>query len=178
MNLPTLFAWPCSFAASLNSVVTQRSTGHANRAIVFLVATALTCCGVQLAAQTPANNSRATITPNYKDADLAQIIEAVSAVTGKTFIIDPRVKAQVTMLSSTPMSPNAFYEAFLSILQVHGYVAVPAGNVIKIIPDANARQVPGNDLPNSVSNSSDELVTQVIAVHSVSAAQLVPTLRP
>src|SRR5882757_9992990 len=178
MNLPTLFAWPCSFAASLNSVVTQRSTGHANRAIVFLVATALTCCGVQLAAQTPANNSRATITPNYKDADLAQIIEAVSAVTGKTFIIDPRVKAQVTMLSSTPMSPNAFYEAFLSILQVYGFIAVQAGDVIKILPDANARQIPSVDLPDHVSATSDAIVTQVVDVKNVSAAQLVPILRP
>jgi general secretion pathway protein D len=76
------------------------------------------------------------------------------------------------------MSPNAFYEAYLSILQVHGYVAVSAGNTIKIIPDANARQVPANDLPGSVSSTSDEIVTQVIAVHNVSAAQLVPILRP
>lgn len=143
--------------------------------LATLIATAvLTLSG----AQAQQASSHATITPNYKDADLSQITEAVSAVTGKTFIIDPRVKAQVTMLSSTPMSPNAFYEAFLSILQVHGYVAVPAGNTIKIIPDANARQVPGNDLPGSVSNSSDELVTQVIAVRNVSAAQLVPILRP
>jgi general secretion pathway protein D len=118
------------------------------------------------------------ITPNYKDADLGQIIEAVSAVTGKNFIVDPRVRAQVTMLSSTPMSPNAFYEAFLSILQVHGFVAVPSGDVIKIIPDANARQVPANDLPSSVSATSDEIVTQVVAVKNVSAAQLVPILRP
>jgi len=122
--------------------------------------------------------TQGTITPNYKDADLAQIIEAVSAVTGKNFIVDPRVKAQVTMLSSTPMTPNAFYEAFLSILQVHGFVAVPSGDAIKIIPDANARQVPGNDLPSRVSSSSDEIVTQVIAVKNVSAAQLVPILRP
>ena len=46
------------------------------------------------------------------------------------------------MLSSTPMSPAAFYEAFLSILQVYGFIAVPAGNVVKILPDANARQIP------------------------------------
>ena len=117
------------------------------------------------------------ITPNYKDADLGQIIEAVSAVTGKNFIVDPRVRAQVTMLSSTPMSPAAFYEAFLSILQVHGFVAVPAGDVIKIIPDANARQVPGNDLPSGL-GGVDEIVTQVVAVKNVSAAQLVPILRP
>ena len=67
------------------------------------------------------------ITPNFKDADITQIAEAVSAATGKNFIIDPRVRAQVTMLSSTPMSPAAFYEAFLSILQVYGFIAVPAG---------------------------------------------------
>src|SRR5580693_7662757 len=120
----------------------------------------------------------ATITPNYKDADLSQIIQAVSEVTGKNFIIDPRVRAQVTMLSSTPMSPDAFYQAFLSILQVHGFVALPAGKIIKIVPDANARQYPSNDLPDHVSSSSDEIVTQVIAVKSVNAAQLVPILRP
>jgi general secretion pathway protein D len=122
--------------------------------------------------------SQGAITPNYKDADLGQIIEAVSAVTGKNFIVDPRVRAQVTMLSSTPMSPAAFYEAFLSILQVHGFVAVPSGDVIKILPDANARQVPALDLPSRVSSTSDEIVTQVFAVSNVSAAQLVPILRP
>jgi general secretion pathway protein D len=120
----------------------------------------------------------AMITPNYKDADLGQVIEAVSQVTGKNFIVDPRVRAQVTMLSSTPMSPAAFYQAFLAILQVHGFVAVPSGQVIKILPDANARQLPANDLPNTVSATSDEIVTQVVQVRNVSAAQLVPILRP
>ena len=76
------------------------------------------------------------------------------------------------------MSPAAFYEAFLSILQVHGFIAVPAGNVIKVLPDANMRQMPGNDLPNHVSSTSDEVVTQVLSVKNVSAAQLVPVLRP
>jgi len=120
----------------------------------------------------------AMITPNYKDADLGQVIEAVSQVTGKNFIVDPRVRAQVTMLSSTPMSAGAFYEAFLAILQVHGFVAVPSGNVIKILPDANARQLPANDLPDRVSSTSDEIVTQVVQVRNISAAQLVPILRP
>src|SRR6202789_3795000 len=120
----------------------------------------------------------ATITPNYKDADLSQIIQAVSEVTGKNFIIDPRVNAKVTMLSATPMSPAAFYEAFLSVLQVYGYVAVPAGKVIKIVPNTDLRQLPANDLPNSVSSSSDEIVTQIVTLKNVSAAQLVPMLRP
>ncbi len=154
-----------------------RSWFKANTATVFL-ACLLSLSGAQ-GQQVNSANSRATITPNYKDADLAQITEAVSAVTGKTIIIDPRVKAQVTMLSSTPMSPNAFYEAYLSILQVHGFVAVPSGgSTLTIIPDANARQVPANDLPGSINSNSSELVTQVITVRNVSAAQLVPILRP
>src|SRR5215813_1398685 len=97
------------------------------------------------------------ITPNFKDADITMIAEAVSAATGKNFIIEPRVRAQVTMLSSTPMSPDAFYEAFLSILQVHGFVAMPSGDIIKIVPDANARTMPGDDLPDRVSRTSDEI---------------------
>jgi general secretion pathway protein D len=120
----------------------------------------------------------ATITPNYKDADINQIIQAVGEVTGKNFIIDPRVNAKVTMLSSTPMSAEAFYQAFLSVLQVYGYAAVPAGRVIKIIPNTDVRQSPSLDLPSSVSSTSDEIVTQIITMKNVSAAQLVPLLRP
>src|SRR5438552_11645781 len=118
------------------------------------------------------------ITPNFKDADITQVAEAVAAATGKNFIIDPRVRAQVTMLASTALPPAAFYEAFLSILQVYGFIAVPAGDVVKILPDANARQIPSIDLPDHVSSTSDEIVTQVIDVKNVSAAQLVPILRP
>jgi len=136
---------------------------------------ALLACLLPLAA---AAQQGAQITPNYKDADLGQVIEAVSQVTGKSFIVDPRVRAQVTMLSTSPMSPEAFYEAFLAILQVHGYIAVPSGAVIKIMPDATARQVPANDLPDRVSSTSDEIVTQVVQVRNVSAGQLVPILRP
>jgi general secretion pathway protein D len=126
----------------------------------------------------PKPQEGATITPNYKDADLSQIIQAVSEVTGKNFIIDPRVNAKVTMLSATPMSPAAFYEAFLAVLQVYGYVAVPAGKVIKIVPNTDLRQLPGNDLPNTVNPSSDEIVTQIVTLKNVSAAALVPMLRP
>jgi len=126
----------------------------------------------------PKPQEGATITPNYKDADLSQIIQAVSEVTGKNFIIDPRVNAKVTMLSATPMSPSQFYEAFLAVLQVYGYVAVPAGKVIKIVPNTDERQLPADDLPNSVNSGSDALVTQIISVKNISAMSLVPLLRP
>ncbi|MBW7931615.1 MAG: type II secretion system secretin GspD [Gammaproteobacteria bacterium] len=125
-----------------------------------------------------AQQGQGSITPNYKDADIRQVIEAVGAVTGKNFILDPRVKAQVTMLSSAPMSPDAFYEAFLSILSVYGFVAVPSGNLIKILPDATARQMPGAETAAGGARAADDLVTRIIAVKNVTAAQLVPILRP
>lgn len=145
-----------------------------------LLALTLTCLltGSPALAQQQAQAAQATITPAFRDAELTEIIDAVATITGKTFIIDPRVRAQVTIRSSTPMSPDAFYEVFLSILQVHGFVAVPSGDVIKIVPDANARQMPANDLPNSIDPKSDEVVTQVIQVRNINAAQLVPVLRP
>lgn len=147
-------------------------TGTRRRLAGLVAALALAFTASAAVAQSP------TITPNYKDADLRQIIEAVSAITGRNFIVDPRVRAQVTMLSAEPMSPDAFYAAFLSILEVHGYVAVPSGDLIKILPDANARQVPGVDMPAGRAGSADEIVTQVVTVRNVGAAQLVPILRP
>ena len=146
--------------------------GTKRRLLAVLGALALGLAAATAPAQEP------TITPNYKEADLRQIVEAVSAITGRNFIIDPRVRAQVTLLSSQPMSPDAFYAAFLSILEVHGYVAVPAGDLIKILPDANARQVPGLDTASGAPGGADEIVTQVITVRNVGAAQLVPILRP
>ena len=121
----------------------------------------------------------ASITPNFKDANIRQIIQAVSAATGKNFILDPRVNAQVTMYSSTPLTPAAFYQAFLSILEVYGYIAVPSGHdIVKIVPTADERVMTGNTLPKFISPTSDEIVTQVIPVKNVSAAELVPILRP
>ena len=128
--------------------------------------------------QTQMSQPQQRITPNFKDADITQIAEAVAAATGKNFILDPRVRAQVTMISTTSMSPDAFYQTFLSILAVYDFIAVPDGAVVKILPDANARQMPSNDLPDTVSSTSDEIVTQVIDVKNVNAAQLVPILRP
>ena len=147
------------------------------RVAVILVLVAFTATGI-VGAQGNGNNSGQRITPNFKDAEIGQVIEAVAAATGKTIIPDPRVRAQVTMLSQTPMTPDAFYEAFLALLSVHQFVAVESGGIIKIVPDANARQMPNIDLPDRVKSGSDELITQVIAVENVNAAQLVPVLRP
>jgi len=119
------------------------------------------------------------ITLNLKDADIRALISTVSKFTGKNFIIDPRVKAKVTVVSSNTMSPEEVYEVFLSVLQVHGYAAVPTGTVIKIVPAVNAKQGP---LPlvthGGRKGSGDELITKIIRLDHVPAAQLVPILRP
>ena len=114
------------------------------------------------------------IMPNYREADIRQIIEAVGEVTGRNFLVDPRVNATVTLLSYSPMSPDAFYDAFLATLQVHGFAALDSGNIVKIVPDANARQQPGA----GAGSSGDRFVTQTIALENIGAAQLVPILRP
>ncbi len=118
------------------------------------------------------------ITLNLKDADIRALISTVSKFTGRNFIIDPRVKAKITVISSETLTPEEVYEVFLSILQVHGYAAVPTGSVIKIVPEVNAKQGP---LPMSASRAGeggDELITKVISLDHVPAAQLVPILRP
>jgi len=119
-----------------------------------------------------------TITLNLKDADISALIGTVAEVTGKNFIVDPRVKGKVTVISSRAMDSEEVYHVFLSILKVHGFAAVPSGPVIKILPDVSAKQdsIPsvGDDAPGY----GDEMVTRVVQVDNVAAAQLVPILRP
>ena len=119
-----------------------------------------------------------TITLNLKDADINALIGTVAEVTGKNFIVDPRVKGKVTVISSRPMNADEVYQVFLSILKVHGFAAVPSGSVVKIVPDVTAKQ---EGIPNATARepgSGDEMVTRVIQVDHVAAAQLVPILRP
>lgn len=118
------------------------------------------------------------ITLNLKDADIRALISTVSKFTGKNFIIDPRVKAKVTVVSANTLTPEAVYEVFLSVLQVHGYAAVPTGSVIKIVPEVNAKQGPLPLSSNRDSYPSDELITKIIRLDHVPASQLVPILRP
>lgn len=119
--------------------------------------------------------SASEMTFNFKDADIRVIIEAVAKATGRTVIIDPRVKGKVTVVSQTPLVDDAIYDVFLSVLAVHGFSAVPVGDLVKIMPDAVAKQTGSSQ---QASASADELVTRVIPLENVGAAQLVPILRP
>jgi general secretion pathway protein D len=106
-------------------------------------------------------------TANYRDADIRMVVEQVQQVIGRPIIIDPRVRAQVTILSNAPMTADAFYQTFLAALEVHGFIPLESGNAIMIVPDANARF-----------GSGEDFVTQAIVLDNVGAQQLVPILRP
>ena len=118
------------------------------------------------------------VTLNLKDADIQSFIETVAEITGKNFVVDPRVKAKVTVVSARPMDRKEIFQVFLSVLQVHGFATVEVGEITKILPDVNAKQGAGNVITNNTSVKGDELVTRVIEVKHVAAAQMVPILRP
>ena len=132
---------------------------------------------ILLGTSTQAFAQEGQFTLNLKNADIHSLIQTVSRQSGRNFVVDPRVKARVTVISSTPLNADELYETFLSVLQVHGYAAVPSGDLVKIVPDVNAKQGPVPEYTDADSNS-DQLVTQVIKVQNVPAAQLVPILRP
>ncbi|MDI1352577.1 MAG: SPOR domain-containing protein, partial [bacterium] len=76
---------------------------------------------------------------NLRNADIRAVISEVSRVTGKNFVIDPRVQGKISIVSTTPMSNHQLYQVFLSMLQVSGYAAIPTGDIIKIIPNIDAK---------------------------------------
>ncbi|MCG3200272.1 MAG: hypothetical protein NFCOHLIN_00120 [Gammaproteobacteria bacterium] len=117
------------------------------------------------------------MTLNLKDADIRAFIESMAELTGRNFVIDPRVQGKVTVISAMPTDPKTLYEVFVSILKVHGFTAVEAGDVVKIIPDVVAKAQGGDSGPGG-SFLGEEPVTRVIDLKYVTAAELVPVLQP
>ncbi|MBO6556705.1 MAG: type II secretion system secretin GspD [Pseudomonadales bacterium] len=114
---------------------------------------------------------------NLKNADIREFVTQVSSITGKSFVVDPRVKGNVTVVSTASMDKQAVYELFLSVLRVHGYAAVPAGSVTKVVQQVLAKQS-SNPKDFLVNQQSEELVTSVIPVRNSPSAELVKILRP
>lgn len=115
---------------------------------------------------------------NLRNADIRAVIAEVSRVTGKNFIIDPRVQGKISIASSTPMSNKELYQVFLSLLQVSGYAAIPSGSVIKVVPNIEAKTISPDFIGPVHPPQGDDMMVQVIPVHYVPADQLVPVLRP
>ena len=144
-------------------------------AAALVLAGCLLGAGAALAQQA---GGQEKITLNLKDADITALISTVAEVTGRNFIIDPRVKAKVTVISKEAMAPEELYRVFQSVLQVHGFAAVESGPIIKIVPDINAKQIGIRTVGRGSESDEDEMVTRVIVVQNIPVAQLVPILRP
>ncbi|HEY3700244.1 MAG TPA: type II secretion system secretin GspD [Spongiibacteraceae bacterium] len=118
-----------------------------------------------------------TWTINFKDTELEEVVRFVAQVTGKTIIVDPKAKGRVQVISSQPLNQQQLYDLFLSILDVNGFTAIESGGVIKILPSRDAKSsaapvVGANQRDNSA------IVTEVIQLRNISAATLIPVLRP
>lgn len=114
---------------------------------------------------------------NLKDADIRAFVTQVADITGYSFVVDPRVKGKVTVLSSAPMNKDEIYDLFLAVLNVHGFTAIPGQDVVKIVQQVDAKQS-AEVLDRFGTIPSEQLITRVIQINNANALELVPILRP
>ena len=142
--------------------------------LIFLTASLLL-----LAASPAIAADQGEITINFQDVDISTVINSVSRITGRTFIVDPRVKGKVTVIASEPVAEKELYSIFLSILQVHDLAAIETDGVTKIIPVAMAKHdstaMAGGERDGM---PADSIVTTLYKLKHIPADRLVPILRP
>tara|TARA_B110000114_G_scaffold185661_1_gene233879 strand:+ start:95 stop:1954 length:1860 start_codon:yes stop_codon:yes gene_type:complete len=108
---------------------------------------------------------------NFRDADIRSVIESVAEITGKSFVLDPRVKGKVTIIAPEPIDSSLLYQAVLSAIQVQGFQAIEDGAVIRVVPFNQAFNFAGG-------SGNNQLQTEVLKIKYVQAATLVPVLKP
>ena len=146
--------------------------------LTALLKNSLRAIGITAALTLSAVSAAQEYTVNLKDTDIQEFIKFVADVTGTTMVVDPNVKGKVRVISSKPVSQAELYDLFLSILDVQGYTAVRSGQVIRIVPSKDARSSPVPIMDDQSAVGNDEYVTQVIRLDNISAAKLIPVLRP
>lgn len=124
-----------------------------------------------LAAQTQA----ADIVVNMRGVEIADVADQISRITGRTLILDPSVKGQVTVTSAEPLSPAGVWELFQSVLRANGFAAVRSGSAWRIIPQANAVRDGG---VRSRGVGGQELTTRMIRLANVPSADAARIVRP
>ncbi|MGF6965681.1 general secretion pathway protein D [Paraburkholderia sp. WC7.3g] len=138
------------------------------------VATALLVAGL-ITAQT----ARAEVTLNFVNADIDQVAKAIGAATGKTIIVDPRVKGQLNLVSENAVPEDQALKTLQSALRMQGFALVQDHGVLKVVPEADAKL---QGVPTYVGNAptarGDQIVTQVFTLRNESANNLLPVLRP
>jgi general secretion pathway protein D len=116
------------------------------------------------------------VTLNFVNVEIREVITSISDCIGKNILIDTRVNGKVTILSKTPLRKESIYDVFLDVLRAHNYVAIEQGDVIKIIPLEEAKQNPTSS-SHAVPGGAEQ-ITRIVKIKNISAAQLVPVLRP
>ncbi|MGA9032953.1 MAG: type II secretion system secretin GspD [Sulfuricaulis sp.] len=115
---------------------------------------------------------------NFQEADIQAVVKTVSQITGKNFLLDPRVKGKLTIISTQPVSKNAIYQIFLASLKAQGYTAIDsASGFIKLVPLGDAKQG-AKVTTGATPRPGEQTITHVVTVQHGSAAQIVPLLRP
>ncbi len=141
----------------------------------LLLAAAAAFCALAAAQTRPPDE---TVTLNFVNADIDAVVKAVAEITGRNFIVDPKVKGTVNIVSSRPVPRSLVYPTLLSALRLQGFAAVESEGVVKIVPEADAKQQGGAVVSGRVTAGGDQLVTQVVTLRYETAAQLVNVLRP
>ena len=148
--------------------MTNSKPAYAFPRLVVAILTALSLASMPTAAQ------EQTWQLNIKNADITEFTNQVAAMTGKTFIISPKVKGKVTVISNSRMNREAIYQLFLSVLRVHGFTTIESGNIVKIEQLTLGKQSPST----SGTAMGEQLVTRVVTVHNLNSQELVKILRP
>jgi len=146
---------------------------------LFQWALALTLLGPVLvsAADQTSSSNKSSCASNVCEAELSDLIVGVAQRTGKKIIIDPRTRAQISVAGVSTDSVD--YPMLLAILNVHQFAAYESGGVVRVVPDANARQLPIPVVTEiSPATLDDEWVTLLVSAKNACAAQAVPVLRP
>lgn len=117
-------------------------------------------------------------TLNFNEADLQGVIRALAQFTGRNFVVDPRVKGQLTLISDTPVDPDTAYSMLLGALRMQGFAVIDVDGVSRVVPEADAKLQGGPVVSSDQAARGGELVTRVFPLRYESAAALVPILRP
>lgn len=121
----------------------------------------------------------AQVTLNFVNADIDQVAKAIGAATGKTIIVDPRVKGQLNLVAERPVPEDQALKTLQSALRMQGFALVQDHGVLKVVPEADAKL---QGVPTYVGNApqarGDQVITQVFELRNESANNLLPVLRP
>jgi general secretion pathway protein D len=129
---------------------------------------------ILIAAPCHAEKQEELVSLNFVNADIQEVIRAISQISKKNFLVDPRVKGTISIVSATPVSPALGYDILLSALRLQGYAAVESGGVTQIIPEADAKL----HIDSLAQGRGDKLITRVFVLKYESASQLVNLVRP